>query len=158
MQEIALRVAQTTELEQLVNLLHDADEDDQVISKYATNPACTSYFAETSQNSTSPIGAATILWAGPESEIIHIAIRPDLRGQGYGKALMSELLQEARRHGVPALLIGTDNTALDTIFFYQKCGFRIDHVRPDYFNYIQPPAFNNGLQIRDMLVLRHPLE
>jgi hypothetical protein len=30
-------------------------------------------------------------------------------------------------------------------------------VRRDYFNYIQPPIVNNGIALRDMLVLRYSL-
>jgi hypothetical protein len=41
---------------------------------------------------------------------------------------------------------------------YQKCGFRLDHVRHDYFWYYRTPHFENGIQIRDMLVFRYDLQ
>jgi GNAT superfamily N-acetyltransferase len=157
MEEIVMHIAEKNDQELLVKLLRDADEDEQVIRKYLANPACVSYFANIASHATVPLGAATILWSGPESEIIYIAIQPELRNQGYGKLFMAKLIQEARKRQIGSLLIGTDNTALENILFYQKCGFRMDHVRSDYFNYIQPPVFHNGLQIRDMLVLKHNL-
>jgi hypothetical protein len=43
------------------------------------------------------------------------------------------------------------------IAFYQKIGFRMDHVRKDYFRYYREPHYENGIQIRDMLVFRFEL-
>ena len=37
---------------------------------------------------------------------------------------------------------------------YQKVGFRMDQVRKDYFRYYSEPIYENGIQIRDMLVFR----
>jgi len=53
------------------------------------------------------------------------------------------------------VLVGTANSSLENIAFYQKCGFRMDHVRRDYFVYVQPPVIQNGIVMRDMLVLRY---
>lgn len=61
---------------------------------------------------------------------------------------------EARRRGARSVLVGTADASLENIAFYLKCGFRIDHVRHDYFDYIQPPIVHNGILMRDMLVLR----
>ena len=35
--------------------------------------------------------------------------------------------------------------------FYQRLGFRMDHVRQDYFGYYREPHYENGIEIRDML-------
>jgi hypothetical protein len=43
------------------------------------------------------------------------------------------------------------------ILFYQKCGFRVHAVRPDYFWYYDEPLYENGLLVRDMIVFRHDL-
>jgi hypothetical protein len=64
------------------------------------------------------------------------------------------ILDEARRRGVQVVSVGTANAGWSKIAVYQKCGFRMDSVRKDYFNYFPSPMYENGIQIRDMLVLK----
>jgi hypothetical protein len=40
---------------------------------------------------------------------------------------------------------------------YQRCGFRMDHIRHDYFRYYREPVFEHGIQVRDMLVFSYDL-
>ena len=93
-----------------------------------------------------------------ESEIILLAVSPSRRGQGIGKWIVAALLDEARRRSVRVLLVGTGSLSLDNIAFYQKCGFRMSHVRRDYFDYIQPPLAIDGVTLRDMIVFDYILE
>lgn len=137
--------------EKLLPILHDADEDDQRIRTTLANEAYTSYAAMDGEQL---VGAATVRWEKHESEIEYIAVVPVQRGRGYGKAIMVALLAEARLRNVRTVLVGTGNSSWDTIAFYQKCGFRMDHVRKDYFHYIQPPLIEDGIRLQDMLVLR----
>jgi ribosomal protein S18 acetylase RimI-like enzyme len=65
------------------------------------------------------------------------------------------LQDESPRHGGRSLLVGTANSSLDNIAFYQKCGFRMYEIRRDYFAYIQPPVLEYGILLRDMLVFRY---
>jgi ribosomal protein S18 acetylase RimI-like enzyme len=137
--------------ETLMPILRDADEDDQRIRTTLANDAYTTYAAFDGEQM---VGAATVCWQEHESEIEYIAVAPSVRGQGYGKAIMAALLEEAQLRNVRTVLVGTGNSSWDTIAFYQKCGFRMDHVRKDYFDYIQPPLIEDGIRLQDMLVLR----
>ena len=86
-------------------------------------------------------------------------IKEELRDQNVVH-VYEQIRRRNKQYAPPyatSILVGTDNTAFDTIAFYQKCGFRIDHVRQDFFSYIHPPLINNGLLVLDMLVLRHRL-
>lgn len=140
----------------LLPVLSDAEEGDELIRATLLDPVCTAY---ASWLDTQLAGAAVVRWKEEEpGEIIYIAVAPDLRGQGYGKQIMHFLLEELRRRGGHALLVGTANAALDNIAFYQKCGFRMYEIRRDYFAYIQPPVAENGIVLRDMIVLRYDLE
>ena len=67
-------------------------------------------------------------------------------------AIQAELPTHGR-----TLLVGTANCSLDNIAFYQKCGFRMDHVRRDYFWYHRTPVVEHGIPVRDMLVFRYDL-
>jgi GNAT superfamily N-acetyltransferase len=103
------------------------------------------------------IGAATLRLDGDEAEIQELAITPERQGQGYGRRFVQFLIAEAKRRGAHRLLVGTANASIGNIAFYQKVGFRMDHVRQDYFRYYRTPVYENGIQIRDMLVFRYDI-
>lgn len=139
----------------LLPLLLDADEDEGRIRAALLDPACTAY---ASWLDGQLAGAAVVRWEEKDpSEILYIEVAAALRGHGYGKQFMHASLDELPRHGGRSLLVGTANTALENIAFYQKCGFRMYEIRRDYFAYIQPPVQEHGIQLRDMLVLRYDL-
>ena|SRR5579859_4998974 len=150
---ITLRLLLPPDTEVLISILQAAEEGEDRIRTTLNDGDHRSYAALADERL---IGAATMRWS-EESEIVYIAVAPDLRGRGYGKAIIKLLLEEARRREVHTILVGTANSSLENIAFYQKCGFRLDHVRPDYFSYIQPPIVENGIPMRDMIVLRYTL-
>ncbi len=139
----------------LTAVLQDADEDDARIRVAVADPVNTSYVVLAGEQ---PAGAVVMRWGHDESEIVYIAVDAGVRGQGLGKHALQLVAEEARRRKAAALVVGTSNASLGTIAFYQKCGYRIDAVRRDYFNYFRAPVFEDGIQIRDMLMLRLELE
>lgn len=144
-------LCETDDIDFLVAALHDADEDDDRIRALVTDAGTTSYAVVIDGER---VGAVSLHWALNDSEILYIAIDAALRGRGVGAAVIARVLDEARRRKTAALLVGTSNASLGTIAFYQKCGFRMDSIRRDYFAYFSEPVYENGIQIRDMLVLR----
>lgn len=149
------RLATPADYVQLLPLLHDADEDDERIRTLVTDGQHTAHIAWEHEQMR---GAVVMRWNEEVSEIEYIAVAAAARGQGYGKAMLARIVDEARVRRVRSILIGTDNTAFGTIAFYQKSGFRMDHVRKDFFSYIQPPLSIDGIPMRDMLVLRYDLD
>lgn len=103
------------------------------------------------------VGAATLRWRSDPSEVLELGIAPERQGQGLGKHFMASLVAEAKRRGQQSLTVGTSNASIGNIAFYQKCGFRMDHVRADYFWYERKPRYENGIQVRDLLVFRYDL-
>lgn len=140
--------------EALLPILHEAEEDDERIRAAFRDPACVVYAASVDGTL---VGAAVVRWEEREaSEILYIAVLAAERGKGYGKQIMATLQAELPAHG-RALLVGTANSSLENIAFYQKCGFRMFEVRRDYFAYIQPPLQEQGIIMRDMIVFRYDL-
>jgi GNAT superfamily N-acetyltransferase len=140
----------------LLPVLGDAEEGEERIRAALLDPTCTAY---ASWLDGQLAGAAVVRWEEDEpSEIVYIAVVPDLRGHGYGKQIIHFFLEELRRRGGHSLLVGTANAALDNIAFYQKCGFRMFEIRRDYLAYIQPPIAEHGIVLRDLLVFRYDLE
>jgi ribosomal protein S18 acetylase RimI-like enzyme len=141
-----------TQAEKLVPILHDAEEDDERIRAAVRDPACRSYAALVDGR---PVGAAVVRWEEQNaSEILYVAVAAGERGKGYGKHLVAAIQAELPAHG-RTLLVGTANSALDNIAFYQKCGFRMCAVRRDHFNYIRPSLVEHGIVMRDMIVFAY---
>lgn len=154
MPSILLQQVSSTEIESVLPILRDVDEGEQRIRDTLMDGVHLSYAAFDDGRL---VGAATMYWEQDESEIRYIAVAPEMRGKGYGKAMIAALLEEARRRDVHALLVGTATCSFDNLAFYQKRGFRMDHIRRDYFAYIQPPMMENGIPLRNMVVLRYNL-
>jgi len=91
---------------------------------------------------------------GPLWELKNIAVSPEWQGKGVGKALIAAAISSAKELGAERLEVGTGNSSLDQLAFYQKAGFRMQRIAKNYFtlNY-DDPIFENGIQCRDMVVL-----
>ena len=150
---ITLNVAQPAETEMLVLLLEDALSSEPQRREMLADVGLTAYAAF--QNA-EIVGAAVMRW-GDESEIELLAVGKSRRGQGIGQAIVAEIIEEARRRLVKRLVVGTGNFSLDNSAFYQKCGFRLSHVRRGYFDAVEPPEFWQGIRLRDMLVFDYVL-
>jgi N-acetylglutamate synthase-like GNAT family acetyltransferase len=150
--DITIRQAGADEIEALIPILRQAEESERALRWSLANLSDAVYCMEQDGQ---PIGAATMQWRSDPCEIMELAIAPGRHGQGLGKQLVAWLVEEACRRGKRAVLVGTANSSIDNIAFYQKAGFRMDHIRPDYFWYYRQPHYENGIQIRDMLVFRH---
>lgn len=99
-------------------------------------------------------GAATMRWRRDPCEMLELGIVRERQGAGLGKQFVAWLVAEARRRGKPEIIVGTSTTSAANIIFYQKCGFRADHIRHDYFRYYDEPVHEHGLVVRDMIVFR----
>jgi RimJ/RimL family protein N-acetyltransferase len=62
------------------------------------------------------------------------------------------------RRGKRAVEVGTANASIGNLAFYQKCGFRFDHVRRDYFSYYREPRVEHGIEVRDLVVFRYEID
>lgn len=104
--------------------------------------------------SADPAGAATMRWEGDPCEIVELAVAGARQGQGLGRRFLDWIATEARRRGKRVVEVGTANASLGNIAFYQRCGFRMHHVRRDYFSYHRAPVFEHGIEVRDLLVFQ----
>jgi ribosomal protein S18 acetylase RimI-like enzyme len=55
---------------------------------------------------------------------LHIDLLPALRGHGYGRALLGELVLALRERGVPGIHLGMDPANASARAFYHRLGFR----------------------------------
>jgi ribosomal protein S18 acetylase RimI-like enzyme len=91
-------------------------------------------------------------------ELKNIAVAEEWQGKGVGKALLAAACAKAREMGAEALEVGTGNSSLGQLAFYQKAGFRMQRIARNYFtlNYSEP-IVENGIACRDMVILSKPL-
>jgi len=67
-----------------------------------------------------PIGTARLL---PDGHIGRMAVLPLWRRQGYGRAMLLTLLDEAKRRELSQVVLNAQTTAVP---FYEKSGFQVD--------------------------------
>ena len=139
----------SSDVEVLIPILQEADEVTSRIEQALADNLNTPYIIVVDGTT---IGSAVMHWQPDNSELVYIAIDASFQGRGYGKAAISMLINEARRRGVTSILVGTANSSIGNIAFYQKCGFRMNSVRKDYFDYFPAPVYEDGIQLQDMLV------
>ena len=93
------------------------------------------------------VGYAGILVIGAEADVQTIAVAPEARGAGHGRALMNELLGEATARGAEQVFleVRADNPAARNL--YVSLGFEELGVRPKYY---QPDNVDAVVMRREM--------
>jgi ribosomal protein S18 acetylase RimI-like enzyme len=87
-------------------------------------------------------------------ELMNIAVRDDYQGKGLGRWLLGHAIGVAESKGARVIEVGTGNSSLENLAFYQRSGFRITGVIRDHFvdNYPEP-IVEDGIVCRDMVRL-----
>jgi ribosomal-protein-alanine N-acetyltransferase len=68
-----------------------------------------------------------------EIHINNIAVRPELRGRGFGSALLARVLEEGRASGASRATLEVRRSNDDARRLYERFGFRVAGVRRDYY-------------------------
>ncbi|WP_433943154.1 GNAT family N-acetyltransferase [Paenibacillus sp. SN-8-1] len=143
------------ESEQLpMDLLLLADPDEHMIETYIHNGIIYKLLEDEKV-----LGISVLVpRSGATVEIVNIAIAENAQGKGFGTRLLQYTIHAARQAGYLHLKVGTGNSSLNQLAFYQKSGFRIVGVLRDYFiKHYNEPIFENGIPCRDMIMLEMDL-
>lgn len=136
---------------QYLDLLLLADEQEDMVDKYLERG--TMYILE--ENG---VQAECVVTDEGEGvlELKNIAVYPHAQGKGYGKALISFLVQTYAGQ-FAAIQVGTGDSP-STVPFYEACGFRRHHIVKDFFteNY-DHPIIECGVQLKDMVYLKRKI-
>ena len=151
---LTIRQVRPEEIEALIPLLVQAEESEEALRWGLAHLSDSVYQAD---DAGALVAAATMQWRADPCEVMELAVIPERQGQGIGRQLIEWLVGEAQARGYSALLVGTANSSIGNIAFYQKCGFRMDSIRKDYFWYYPAPRYENSIRIHDMLVFRREL-
>ncbi len=132
------------------DLLLDADPSTEEIQRYwGRGPV---WVVDTGQG---VAGIVVVVETGPgTAEVMNLAVRETQRRRGYAVALLETVIAWGRERGLTHLEVGTGNSSFAALHLYQRMGFRIVGVDPDYFIRHYPgPIMENGLVCRDMVRL-----
>jgi ribosomal protein S18 acetylase RimI-like enzyme len=89
-----------------------------------------------------------------EIELKNIAVAANCQGRGFGRLMLRDATIRAKEKGFKAIIVGTGDTAR-TLRFYRKEGFELFGVRENFFvDHYPEPIYEEGIQLKDMVVLR----
>ena len=132
-----------------LNLLLSADPSIDHVNDYVERGQC--FLAEMNHIIA---GIYVLLPTRPGiAELVNIAVAEVMQGQGIGKMLVLDAIDRARLQGFKKLEVGTGNSSIDQLAFYQKCGFRIIGIDMDFFTHYEEEIIENGIKCRDMIRL-----
>jgi len=135
-------------------LLLLADETKEIVDGYIHT--CAIYVLEDcgkiiAQYALLPINDNTI-------EVKNIAVDTAFQGKGIGKQLLKNAIKNARTRGYNKLIIGTGDASFKQLYLYQKAGFDIVDIKRNFFiNHYSEPIFENGIQLKHMIMLQKEL-
>lgn len=89
-----------------------------------------------------------------EIELKAVAVDPESHNQGIGKQMLAQVLPALRNQGYTRAILGTGNSSIGQIAFYQKAGFRLWKIERDFFSPERgyPEGLEeNGIPLRDMV-------
>jgi len=81
--------------------------------------------------------------------IEHLAVNDTLRGQGYGKRMLNQFLEQSPQTVLEIDPLTTD-IARKRLHFYQSLGFQVNHYPHTH------PTYHENLADHQLIVLSHP--
>ncbi|WP_270993192.1 GNAT family N-acetyltransferase [Listeria seeligeri] len=134
-----------------LDLLLEADPSEKQIAKYLSKSIV---FGLGSKEQT--IGIICLLPLNDNQlEIMNIAVLKSARNKGIGKKLLEKAFEFATLQNFTEIIVKTGNSSIDQLAFYQKNGFRMQQIIPDYFSehYPEQEITENGIACLDQIIL-----
>lgn len=133
-------------------LLLEADESEAVVLTYLEEGELFSLADDGIE-----VGVVLLISQDRALEIRNLAVDEASRGRGIGTQAIEAITDLARDRGYERLLVGTANSSLETLSFYQRCGFRIAGVRRGFFDSYPDQIWEDGIRARDFIEMEMEL-
>lgn len=95
------------------------------------NPLSLWLIAEQDGAAVGYIGSQTVI---DESDMMNVAVSPDCRRQGIAQLLIETLCAELSKRGSNSLALEVRQSNAPAIALYEKLGFTLAGVRPNYYH------------------------
>jgi len=147
-----MKIVKVTEnKKQFIDLLLLADEQESMIDKYLSVGDLWALYEDDLKS------VCVVVQINSEKcELKNIATYKKYQGQGYGKALISFIL-DFYKNDFKEMLVGTGETP-STLLFYERFGFEKSFRLKNFFtDHYDHPIFEEGVQLVDMIYLKKDL-
>jgi GNAT superfamily N-acetyltransferase len=108
-----------------------------------------------------PVAAVLVITtSADEAELRAVAVAESEQGNGLGTRVVEAVFEQLRTTGIRRVIVGTASSGVRQLAFYQRLGFRLTHVEPDFFTAEKgyPSGLEeNGIPIRDMVWMAREL-
>ena len=136
------------DISDLMPLLLEADPSTESIKSYIE----TSVIFTGSINK-NVVGVVVLNIDNYEVDINNIVVKKEYRCRGIGRGLMTHILDFSKDILIKIITVGTGNSSLIQLKFYQQFGFRIVGIIQNYFDEYPEPIYENGIRCRDLVRL-----
>ncbi|MDH5680031.1 MAG: GNAT family N-acetyltransferase [Spirochaetota bacterium] len=109
------------------------------------------------EENASVIGICVLIIMDRMAEIKNISIGKGYQNRGMGSKLLQDVFTYCKDNNILEIFVGTGNSSLGQLAFYQKNGFRITGVHENYFINYPDPIYENGIQCLDLIILKKSL-
>lgn len=148
MSAVSIRSASADEWPRHLLLL--ADPSDEMVDSYRSRG-----YGLVAEVDGAIVGVAVLIDTRPKTvELVNLAVEEAFQHRGIGRKLVTRAIDDARQQGFRVIELGTGNSGIGQLTLYQRCGFRIVGVDPDFFvRHYPEPIVENGIWCRDMVRL-----
>ncbi|MEO0509412.1 MAG: GNAT family N-acetyltransferase [Verrucomicrobiota bacterium] len=136
-----------------MDLLQLADPSEDSIREYL--PKSRIYLESIEQDT---IAIAAVREKENEAELMNLAVQKNFQKKGIGSQMLKYIKESVLAEGIDLLTVGTGNSSLKQLSFYQRNGFRISDIRKNHFKDYHPHIYENGIRCIDMIVLSAHLQ
>ena len=88
-----------------------------------------------------PVGYVGLMQCADEGDVVTLAVLPECRRQGIALSLMQTVLDEAEKSGIRCLFLEVRVSNLAARSLYERIGFSVVGLRPDYYESPRENAF-----------------
>ncbi|KMJ57236.1 acyltransferase [Bacillus sp. LL01] len=134
-----------------------ADESESVVNEYIEEGDMYAIMFDVGSVHSVAGVALFVELPGKVIELKNIALDPQFRGLGLGKLVISEAFEIYQKRGFRKMIVGTANSSIANLAFYQKAGFRMMEIRKGFFLKYPEPIFEDGIQAVDMVMFERIL-
>ena len=136
-----------------LNYLLLADESEEVVNTYLNDGEM--FAIQYNQE----IAGAALFTFHPNYvvELKNIALNPACQGKGAGKLVVCKAFAYYKERGFRKMIVGTANSSIGNLAFYQKAGFRMTAIRKGFFEKYPEPIFEDGIRALDMVMFEKDL-
>lgn len=151
--EITLHLISSNDRQAYLDLLLMADESESIVMRYINDG---DLFAVHYNDSI--VGVVLFTFhPGQIIELKNIALQPPYRQKGLGKIILLRSFELYKSKGYKKMIVGTSNSGIGAITFYQKVGFRMYEVRRNFFLNYPTVIFEDGIRALDMIMFERDL-